>query len=392
MSWPVVKVGSISEQIRGVTYDKAEATKSPAPGMTPILRANCITESGLVFEDLVYVPQQRISSKQVLKPGDVVIAASSGSIDVVGKAAPLKEPFSGSFGAFCKVLRPSGKVDASYFAHFFQTQNYRRRISALAAGANINNLRNEHLDELDIPCPPLDEQRRVAAILDKAEELRAKRRAALALLGQLPQAIFLEMIGGNGETKPLAEVADLRRGPFGGALKKEIFVAFGFKVYEQGNVISGDFEAGTYYIDERHFNKMRAFEVLADDLLVTCSGTLGRVAQVPRLAAAGLINQALLRVRVKTALVRPTYLRFALQSQATQEVLAGFSRGSGLQNFPPMSEVRSLQLPVPSLGIQDAFIERIEAIQRANALSQSAVAKLDSLFANLQNSAFSGGY
>jgi type I restriction enzyme S subunit len=146
------KVGDVSEQIRGVSYAKADASASPRPGYLPILRAGNITEEGLVFNDLVFVPKERIAEKQRVRKNDVLIAASSGSLDVVGKAARATQDYDGGFGAFCKVLRPFHEVDPSYFSHFFRTADYRRRVSALAAGININNLRNEDLDEMMIRC------------------------------------------------------------------------------------------------------------------------------------------------------------------------------------------------------------------------------------------------
>jgi type I restriction enzyme, S subunit len=195
VSLTTVRVGELAEQVRGVSYGKEDASGSRLPGYVPVLRAGNITDDGLVFDDLVFVPTSRVSEKQRIRQHDVVIAASSGSLDVVGKAARAHENYEGGFGAFCKVLRPNSKVHPSYFAHFFKTQDYRRRVSALAAGANINNLRNEHLDDMQIPLPPLPEQRRIADVLDRAEALRAKRRAALAQLDTLTQAIFLEMFG-----------------------------------------------------------------------------------------------------------------------------------------------------------------------------------------------------
>lgn len=150
MSASLARVGDLAEQVRGVTYGKEDASPIPLPGYLPVLRAGNITDEGLVFSDLVFVPAKRISDKQKIRRHDVLVAASSGSLDVVGKTAPSLSDFDGGFGAFCKVLRPSAKVHPAYFAQFFKTQDYRRRVSALAAGANINNLRNEHLDEMRI--------------------------------------------------------------------------------------------------------------------------------------------------------------------------------------------------------------------------------------------------
>lgn len=191
----VARVSDLAEQIRGVSYDKEDASSTPRPGYLPVLRAGNIADDGLVFADLVFVPAERIAERQKVRRNDVVIAASSGSLDVVGKAARALEDYEGGFGAFCKVLRPGPNVDPAYFAHFFKTPEYRRRVSALAAGVNINNLRNEHLDEMPVPLPPLPEQRRIAEILDEAEALRAKRRAALAKLDTLTQSTFFDMFG-----------------------------------------------------------------------------------------------------------------------------------------------------------------------------------------------------
>ena len=175
----VAAVRDISEQIRGVTYAKSDASAVPRSGYSPMLRANNIGEHGLLLEDLIFVPNTKISPKQRIVANDIVVAASSGSISVVGKTAQARIGFDGGFGAFCKVLRPGPDVHPHYFGHYFKTSSYRRVVSQLASGANINNLKKEHLDNLLIPLPPLPEQKRLAGILDAADALRSKRREAL---------------------------------------------------------------------------------------------------------------------------------------------------------------------------------------------------------------------
>lgn len=195
MNIPIVTIGSISEQIRGVSYSKTDASDIRLEGYLPILRAGNITESGLTFDDLVFVPSGKISNIQKIKKNDILIAASSGSLSVVGKAARALDDFNGGFGAFCKVLRPNAKVDPAYFANYFFTSEYRRKISSVAAGANINNLRNSDIDDLEIPLPPLAEQKRIAAILDKADAIRRKRQQAIELADEFLRSIFLDMFG-----------------------------------------------------------------------------------------------------------------------------------------------------------------------------------------------------
>ena len=186
----VATVRDISDQVRGVTYAKSEASAVPRSGYSPMLRANNIGEHGLLLDNLIFVPNAKISRKQRIVPNDVIVAASSGSISVVGKTAQARLGFDGGFGAFCKVLRPGPDVDPHYFGHYFKTPSYRRVVSQLASGANINNLKKEHLDNLLIPLPPLAEQQRIAGILDAADALRTKRRETLAQLDVLLQSTF----------------------------------------------------------------------------------------------------------------------------------------------------------------------------------------------------------
>ena len=193
--WPTVRVGDVCTQIRGVSYPKEEATSVPSAACIPLLRAGNITDFGLSLEDLVYVPYARVRAEQHLQRGDILIATSSGSIDVIGKSAQVRDDYIATFGAFCKVIRPGPRIDSQYAGHYFRTDAYRQRVSTLAAGANINNLRNQDLDNLDIPLPPLDEQRRIAGILDHADLLHSKRRHALARLAGLTQSAFVEILG-----------------------------------------------------------------------------------------------------------------------------------------------------------------------------------------------------
>ncbi len=135
----MVSIGEVITVLRGVSYKKEQARSSPSPGYIPILRATNIQES-LNFNDLVYAPRDNISSEQMLRVGDIVMAASSGSKHIVGKAALLKTDWKGSFGTFCYGLRPNQNVEPRYIAYFLQTSEYRHAISELSAGVNINNL------------------------------------------------------------------------------------------------------------------------------------------------------------------------------------------------------------------------------------------------------------
>ena len=165
--WRETPLGDLVTILRGVTYKKQDATTKPAAGRIPILRATNI-DYRLTFSDLIYVPEEYVSKSKLLNVDDIVIAASSGSRHVVGKAAALTVPWVGSFGAFCYGLRPHLDSTASYISLFLQTSMYRDHVSVLSAGVTINNLRREHIEGIPLPVAPLTEQYRIVA---KIEEL-----------------------------------------------------------------------------------------------------------------------------------------------------------------------------------------------------------------------------
>jgi len=190
----MARLGDIIEQIRGVSYRPEDLHDALNENSVMLLRANNIRDGELNFDDVVYVDKSKVKPSQYLRAGDIFVCASSGSKELVGKAAYVPENVSAVFGAFCKVVRP--KVDCPrYIGHFFDSPSYRKRISDLAAGANINNIRNEHIDELIIGIPTYEEQTEICAFLDQVNELISLRREQLAKLDELVKARFVELFG-----------------------------------------------------------------------------------------------------------------------------------------------------------------------------------------------------
>ncbi|PKM33417.1 MAG: restriction endonuclease subunit S [Gammaproteobacteria bacterium HGW-Gammaproteobacteria-12] len=390
------KIGDICDQIRGVTYSKSDATLAPAAGFKPILRANNIKDTGLTFDDLVYIPEENIAAKQKLKANDILIAASSGSIEVVGKAARLISDFDGGFGAFCKVLRPNAKVDPSYFSHYFRTKGYRRRISFLAAGANINNLRNEHLDDLEIVLPPLLEQRRIAAILDKADALRAKRREAIAKLDQLLQSVFLEMFGD--ETDASVTVADIiasatamRTGPFGSQLLHSEFVDSGIAVLGIDNAVSNKFAWGKpRYITEQKYAKLSRYRVLPGDVLITIMGTCGRCAVVPEDIPLAINTKHLCCISLDRSKCEPEFLHsYFLMHPVARNYLESRAKGAIMSGLN-MGIIKELPITLPTIERQRQFVSIKMQLRQQQEQSRFQLARLEHLFAAIQDQAFSG--
>lgn len=389
------QVGELAEQVRGVSYAKAEAASDPRPGYVPILRANNITDDGLVFDDLVYVPKARVSSRQVLRRGDVVIAASSGSLNIVGKAAELRRDFDGAFGAFCKVLRPNPlAVDPAYFAQFFRTQSYRKRISALAAGANINNLKNEHLDKLEIPLPSLDEQRRIATILDQADALCRKRKRALGLLRDLEQSVFLEMFGDPIEnsnrltTASLESVVSSTRKITYGILKPGPDQADGVPYVRVVDIQNGRINvAGLKRTTDAIAHEYRRSTIRRGDLLISIRGHVGRMAVVPQSCDGANITQDTARLAIAAANVE--FVKAQLETDSAKHWMDQRTKGAAVKGIN-LGDLRHFPLIMPARTLQDSFAAKVAVLKKAIESNARQHQYLGQFFSSLQHRAFSG--
>lgn len=177
------------------------------------------------------------------------------------------------------------------------------------------------------------------------------------------------------EMKKLGEVCGFVRGPFGGSLKKDCFVENGFAVYEQQHAIYDKFDEIRYFVDEKKFNEMKRFELLSGDLIMSCSGTMGKVAIVPSGIQKGIINQALLKLTPKKN-IDIQYLRYWMVSDVFIKSIEKHSKGAAIKNVASVAILKNIEFPVPPLPEQ----------QRIVAYLNQTFAKLNQAKANiLQN-------
>ncbi len=198
--WVWTQVKDIAEFIRGVSYRKNQSSKTPQTDYVPILRANNINGQ-LNYDDLVYVEQAKVKDEQFVKSLDIIIAMSSGSKHLVGKAAQAHRDFAGGFGTFCGLVRVSEEVNQKFIGLFFQSPVYRSEISRLSIGININNLRRENIEKMLIPLPPLIEQEQIVSELEQhlsiADEAEATIDAELKRAERLRQSILKHAFSGK---------------------------------------------------------------------------------------------------------------------------------------------------------------------------------------------------
>lgn len=407
--WPELPLGELADLIRGVSYPKVEASSTPRIGYLPVLRATNIREGRLLLEsDLIYVPQKYVKAEQRLRPGDTVIGMSSGSRELVGKAALLPAPWEGACGAFCALVRFRPGIEPKFAAYFFQSSHYRRHIRARLSGININNLRYTDLEQVLIPLPSPAEQARLVATLERRfvrldagiaalRQTQAKlaryKTAVLqaALAGKLvpqdpsdePAADLLQRLQAGPKSNQvtasdpeadlpplpeswrwasLAAIADVLAGY---AFKSTDYNAAGFQIVKIGNVARGKLnlaEKPTFIMKVE--DKVREkYRLEPGDLLITLTGTrrkrdYGFVALVG--AEAGLLlNQRVARLRFQPPL-DPRFFLLALQGEHFQNCFFQYETGNVGQGNVRIAALIREAVPVPPLAEQARIAAEVD--------------------------------
>lgn len=153
-----------------------------------------------------------------------------------------------------------------------------------------------------------------------------------------------------------------RRGPFGGNLKKAFFVKEGYAIYEQYAPINNDCIKFRYFITEEKYQELSSFWVEQEDFLISCSGTMGRITQVPEGSPKGVINQALLRIRLNNTIINPNFFLKLFRSPITQEKILTKSVGGAIQNLAAVNELKKIKLPIPPLAEQKVIADLLDQL------------------------------
>lgn len=288
-----------------------------------------------------------------------------------------------------KVEFNTNNLNKSYFKYVielaFKELEYKMR------GVGLKHLTKGQLDNYEFVLPPLDEQKNRANILNQIQDLINKRIKTIELLDEYKKSVFLDMFGDpvlNNKKWDLKNIQDIvmnepnsiRRGPFGGNLKKQDFVDEGFLVYEQYHALNNDFSFERYFINENKFQELKNFKVSSRDLIISCSGiNLGKLAIIPQNYKEGVINQALLKISLDEKIIVPEFfIELFTNPNFKKRYLA--KRGVGVPNFPPISEFRKFNFIVPPLNTQKKFLSIIEQIKEQKEQNQKSLELLEELF------------
>ncbi len=367
------------------------------PNGVPFLRAQNVSGGKLVLDnELLFIDEQthKALRRSAILPGDVLLTIAG----TIGRAAEVPEdaPAEMNCNQAVAILRVTDEVDRTYMRHWLESVDAQRQIYGATVTGTISNLSLGQIRSLQIPLPPLDEQRRIAAILDKADALRAKRRQAIALLDSLTQSIFLEMFGTSASSTwpkvTINEVArDIRTGPFGSQLLHSEFVDDGIAVLGIDNAVNNLFEWGkARFITEEKYQQLSRYTVRPGDVLITIMGTCGRCAVVPDDIRLAINTKHLCCITLDKSRVLPDYLHSCfLNNRDVLQQMGVQAKGAVMPGLN-MGIIKSLSIPVPPIGLQLAFKEQLGSLAQRLGSAEIAANRSEQLFASLQHRAFTG--
>ena len=234
----------------------------------------------------------------------------------------------------------------------------------------LQRVPRDFVQGFEIPLPPLEVQRELVAeiegyqrVVDGARAVVDNWRPRIAVDPEWP-------------TVELGDVCRLKRGPFGGSLKKDIFTQAGYAVYEQRHAISGNFDVFRYFVDGCKYKEMEGFAVFPEDIIMSCSGTMGRTAIIPDDARPGIINQALLKLTT-TDKVLNTFVKIWMDSANFQKFIEDIAFGAAIKNVASVNVIKGLQIPLPTLETQRAIVAEIEAERALVSANRELVERME---------------
>lgn len=383
----LVKLGDVAQI--NPTWDKAIQLDDP---VSFVGMASMSDEAGKTINEEPRTVSQVRKGFTPFRQDDLLVAKITPCFEngKIGRAA-IKNRLGAGSTEF-HVVRPSQDLDGAYALHFLRRPSFRTAGELRMTGSGgQRRVPAAYVADTEIPLPPLSEQRRIAAILDKADELRNKRREALAHLDTLTQSIFQSMFGGHPATATLGELCGNQ---FRNGVSPSTRGTIEQKVLTLSSVTGSTFDPTA--VKSSTFDKpIPESNRVSSKLLLICRGNGNRA-----LVGKGFFPRAnitdvgfpdtVIAAEPSVDKVAPLFLEVAWGLPAVRAQLESAAKTTNGTFKINQTSLAAIQLALPPLDLQQAFATRVAAVERLKELHQKHLAELDALFASLQHRAFKG--
>jgi len=380
-SFKTVRISDFCATGSGGTPSRSQLDRYYEGGTIPWVKSGELRET-VINSTSEYVTETALkeTSIKLVPAGAILLAmygATVGRLGILGIEATTNQ-------AVCHIVPDQKFADTRYVFHAI---SYRvPNLIAMGVGGAQPNINQAIIKNLEIQLPPLAEQVRIAAILDKADALRVKRRTALAQLDSLSQSIFIEMFG------------DPAHNPFSFPL----LPISGLVSNGRSKLVHGDENIWNLNLDQIEPNTGRLLQKVrsAPDKLGTSTfafetGTVLYSKLRPYLNKVvvadedGVATTELVPLKCIETLTKPAFLAYFLRSKRFVDFATETVAGAKMPRMM-MDAFWSYKLPLPPLSLQDTFAEKIELIEKQRGNQLQSATEFNNLFASLQHRAFRG--
>ncbi len=364
----IANLGEVARIYNGNSINESVKAKEYAQVLngTPYVATKDITYSFDVdYENGIKIPFNKSAGFKIARKGSVLLCAEGGSAG--RKMAIIDKDVFFVNKLFC--FETTSELNSRFLFYYLQAPKFQTlfkdSITGLIGGVSLEKIRN-----LPIGIPSFKEQEKIVHKLDRAfaeigllEEIHSKgNKESIAGLFSAYRDSILTSACSDSPSINFGEIGNFVRGPFGGSLKKSMFKQSGIAVYEQQHAIHDNFEGFRYFIDESKYQEMKRFEVKANDLIMSCSGTYGKIAIIPEDSPKGIINQALLKITPDKG-VKSQFIKHWMQSSLFQVELEKGIGGAALQNVPSVAKMKSIKIRLPEEKKQIETINKLDEFQ-----------------------------
>jgi type I restriction enzyme S subunit len=400
-----VKTARLGQIAESLPCDYGDEPNGGGQPTVDVVKVSNISAAGALYGDF---ERRQFRSSQVdsllVKEGELLVVKSSGSKANIlsGKTAICGADRAGRIVASNFLLRL--RIDEAaavprFIWYVLNSASSKAFVRTVVGASTYPNLKWSLYASHPIPLPPLPEQRRIADILDKADALRAKRRAALTKLDTLTQSIFLEMFGdpvsnprGWPESTLLGDVAEIVSGvTIGRNLTGKATRTIPYLAVV--NVQERHLDLSATKITQATEDEIQRYRLERDDLLLTEGGDadkLGRGTLWGNELPECIHQNHVFRVRLRSDHVTPLFLNWLVGSQRGKRYfLRSAKQTTGIASIN-MTQLRAFPLLAPPLALQHQFAERVRAFNTTKASQLQHLGEIDALFASLQHRAFRG--
>jgi restriction endonuclease S subunit len=385
--WPIVELSEVTDLLTdGTHYTPPDLGQG-----IPFLTVKDVSEEGLDFQSCSKISRSEYDATErqnsAPKKGDILFSKDG----TVGKVHLVREDRPFAVLSSLAILRPARQIDGAYLAHFLRTPSTIDAASKKKTGSAIRRIILRDLATLRIPLPPLDEQRRIARILDKADALRRKRKRAIKLLDGLTQSIFLEMFGDGShfDARPLATFIDQDDRINYGVVQPGEEVSDGISLVRVSDLKNGRVDHSNLRKVSEEISKQHSRSLLrGNEILISCVGSIGEIVVVSPREVGLNIARAVARVPISDDVQR-SFVGEYLRSPVVQRY---FTKELRIVSQPTLNikQISETLIPLPPRSKIAEFLEKAVLVRIALDSARSCAINSNWLFSSLQSRAFSG--